>query len=470
MNKSKELRVLSIDSILQVVLQIILLSITSHYVDPASYGVFSLAFLIINLIKNFGLSGISISILRKKGEKHISTIVGVVVVFTLFITTLLLFFNIQLVGVLNSPKSSESLFFLSIFLLVSTLSLVLESYLVKVGRVLELAFANLVTFVVNLTSFLVLVDVFPSLSAYLWLTYSYVLSVVVRFIVFAFFIANKTHVFNPFRLKEVDEYKSTIKELVQVSSVSFVNSVALNVDSFLVSKYLGSGALGLYTRAYQINNYVSSIYSKVISKFGVKNYANCETKEEISYNYKIIIIATGCISVFFAMSVSLGSPLIVELLFGNDWGGLTAPLKILSLSLIFRLLYKAGDTYQLTFGYMRVSFCFQILLLSNVLIFVGFASQFSLEAVCYAILYAVGMQFFAMLIWSIFNGVIDLAFAFKFIVYLLFLNFIFYTVYFFFYDSIPLNGFSLSLFSLFLSQLIYFGVSYAIYKKAISWF
>lgn len=411
MNKRNELKVLAVDSIIQVILQIALLSFTSHFVGPESYGPFSLALLIINFFKNFGLSGISLIILRSKDNKHIGAVTSVVISISILLSLPFIFFNVFISDMLGSANSELPIFYLGSFLVIVSLALILESYLIKVGLIIEYVFTNLITFIANILSFYFFID--SPIPSYMWLTYSFLIAAFVRLIILTFFCRSNLYVFNPFSTTSKSKIKSVLYEFTGVSTISIINSLALNVDTLIVSKYLGETSLGLYTRAFQINNYVSSLYTKLISKLGVKSYSQCEKRSDIENNFKNIYFYTALVAVIVSISLSLNSQIIVTVLFGDSWSGLVSPMEIISLSIAFRLLYKSIDTYLLSFNKIKCAFYLQLFMLFNVVSLVFYAKNFGLIEVCYAILLATFLQFFASMLIAIYLEVTSYLFFLK---------------------------------------------------------
>lgn len=411
MNKKNELKVLAVDSIVQIILQIVLLSFTSHFVGPESYGPFSLALLIINFFKNFGLSGISLIVLRSSGDAHIGAVTSVVISVSVLLSLPFLLFSDSISQILGSPNSELPIFYLGSFLIVVSFSLVLESYLIKVGLIIEYVFTNLITFFSNILFFYYFIG--NSIPSFMWLTYSYLFATFVRLALLLFFCRNNVKIFNPFGVTARRRVKTVVSNLSGISGISVVNSLALNVDTLIVSRYLGETSLGLYTRAFQINNYVSSLYTKLISKLGVKSYSQCKNTGEIQQNFKGIYFYTALISMVLSMTLSLNAHVIVPILFGDKWLALISPMKIICLSIAFRLLYKAVDTYLLSFNKVKYAFYLQLLMLINVVIVVLYAKEFGLLGVCYAILLVTFLQYLASMLLVLYMRVVSYIFFLK---------------------------------------------------------
>lgn len=466
--KSKiELKILALDSIVQIFLQILLLSLTSRYVMPEDYGAYALAFMIINLIKNIGLSGISTIVLRKVDSNHISAVVGIVTVSSIILMIPLMLLSEQVATLLNSEDSRLPLFYLSSILLFTSLSLIIESFLIKVGKVFDYFMCNILAFLVNICMFVFFINL-SSLPTYLWLTLSYIVSILIKFVILMLCIRKDIGLFNPIKSCSISEYKLAFSELSSISVISVVNSLALNIDTLIVSKFLGASSVGLYARAYQLGNYTSSIYSKIISKLGVKAYSECSDEYEIKQTLSKIINYTSIISVLVALSIHLNSGLIVDVLFGLEWAELKKPLSVLILSVIFRLLYKSIDTYLLSFNLVKVAFKLQVLFLINVIIFVTLSVPYGLLNVCYAIVMVSLIQLIYSCTWLIKNRKIEISFLFDKIVSTSIFSIIYigthwiFDLFFLLFElNDLLHGLIVSLFSL---SLMLFGV-YVYFKK-----
>ncbi|PSW57456.1 oligosaccharide flippase family protein [Photobacterium leiognathi] len=407
MKSQNEFKIIALDSIVQLILQMLLLVITSRYVGPAEYGVYSIAYLIINVIKNFGISGISINVLRRKSVNSLNALVNVVSILSIVMTSLLFISSEYISVTLNSTSSRLPIILLSSSIIFVSLGGVIESYLIKVSRVKEYLISNIITVLINISSFFIYLK-YSELSGEYWLTFSLLTSVILRFFLLIFYVRYDLKVFNPIFNITLSDLKIEFKNLYSISAISIINNFALNVDNYVISKYLGATSLGLYNRAFQIGNYTSAIYTKIISKLGVKKYSECNRSDELEMNFNRILCYTGIFSVVVSLTISMNSELIVNVFFGDKWSELAVPMSVLSYSLIFRFLYKSIDTYILSLKMERVALFLQLALLFNMTFFTLYFVDGGLISVCYSIVISSSIQFLLSITWMLYAGRIRL--------------------------------------------------------------
>jgi O-antigen/teichoic acid export membrane protein len=122
-----------------------------------------------------------------------------------------------------------------------------------------------------------------------------------------------------------------------------VNYAAINADNFIVGRFMGAAALGLYSRAYNMMNLPQVYVASVIS--GVLFPALSEVQGEPDRLRNGFLKATE-LTAMAAGPVMAGmvvaAPHLVVTLYGPHWTGSIAPLQILCGAGYFRALYHLG--------------------------------------------------------------------------------------------------------------------------------
>jgi teichuronic acid exporter len=140
-----------------------------------------------------------------------------------------------------------------------------------------------------------------------------------------------------------------LRELLSFGSAFTIsgifNYLARKGDSFVVGRWLGAGALGIYNRAYGLMNASNSIVGQVVNKVFFPAFAKIQDdKQRLSTSYRrsmgivaFLMFPTGAICWVLA-------PEIVDVLLGDQWHDVILPFQILAVGMFFRLAYKMGGT------------------------------------------------------------------------------------------------------------------------------
>src|SRR5699024_10627924 len=118
-------------------------------------------------------------------------------------------------------------------------------------------------------------------------------------------------------------HKSSAKELLFFGGgytiARLSNQFALQADNLVVGKWLGSSALGLYSRAYQLMVMPANLFGQVMDKvlFPVMSKIQDE-KEKLTQSFKIGITAVAFFTIPVGIMIALLSHEIVIILFGRQ--------------------------------------------------------------------------------------------------------------------------------------------------------
>jgi PST family polysaccharide transporter len=135
---------------------------------------------------------------------------------------------------------------------------------------------------------------------------------------------------------------------------AWVNYLALNGDSFLVGRILGTVNLGLYARAYALMNLPQTYAAGVISNVMFPAFAQAQGDPvRVGSAYLLVTRFTGMIAAPALATLTIVAPHLVMTLYGPKWADMVTPLQILSLAGYFRVLYHLGGVAAQSMG--RVS-------------------------------------------------------------------------------------------------------------------
>jgi len=116
-----------------------------------------------------------------------------------------------------------------------------------------------------------------------------------------------------------------------LSAFNLVNYFARNADNFLIGKFLGSSALGVYSLAYSIMLYPIQNISRVLLRILFPAFSQIKDdnkKFKKAYLRAIFFIALVSFPIMAGLIVT--ADLLVEVLFGDKWANLSTILMLLA--------------------------------------------------------------------------------------------------------------------------------------------
>lgn len=127
--------------------------------------------------------------------------------------------------------------------------------------------------------------------------------------------------------------------VIEQTKFSLLNYGYRNIDNILIGKFLGSAALGYYSKSYQLLSQPITLFLGIISPVLQPILSNYEDDFQYLRNFYVKISQNVAflsipISVFFAVN----SKEIIYFLFGRQWTAAIMPMTILSLSIWIQLL------------------------------------------------------------------------------------------------------------------------------------
>jgi PST family polysaccharide transporter len=116
-----------------------------------------------------------------------------------------------------------------------------------------------------------------------------------------------------------------------LSAFNLVNYFARNADNFLIGKFLGSSALGVYSLAYSMMLYPIQNISRVLLRILFPAFSHIkEDNEKFRKAYLRAIFFIALVSFPIMTGLIVTADLLVEVLFGDKWANLSTILMLLA--------------------------------------------------------------------------------------------------------------------------------------------
>ena len=319
-----------------VVLGFIRSVLLMRLLNPDDYGVVSLALFFVAFVTPFSVLGIDNALIQKKDphEGDFSTHFSI----RLGLSVLLLFMGI-LVAPLLRMIYADQVIVVDVLLVLLVINIIQASYStpgIVVRR--EMRFGAIA--VLNLSASLAMTFVAPLfafLGAGLWsLVAEQAASQVVRWI--GFWV-----VLHPWR-PSLRFLKEKAKSLIQFGSgvlSSNLLGIALDrFDDFWTGTYLGSTALGYYSRAYDMATYPQRILATPLTNVFFPTYAavqdDKETLSKAFFRSSSFLVRVGFL---FSVILMATAPEITLILFGEKWLPIVPIFRLMLVYIILNPLY-----------------------------------------------------------------------------------------------------------------------------------
>ena len=165
----------------------------------------------------------------------------------------------------------------------------------------------------------------------------------------------------------------------------FVNYFNRDMDIIIIGKVFSPEILGGYSLAKQLVFKPAQIINPIITK--VSNPLLAKFQDSLSSlkkNYLKLINIVSSVNFFVYLLVFLFAPIIVKILYGSEYSNIVILVRILSIYMYIRSIGNPIGSLVIATGRTDISFVWNIfsLLVMPAFIFIG--TQFSAEAVAYA--------------------------------------------------------------------------------------
>jgi len=175
------------------------------------------------------------------------------------------------------------------------------------------------------------------------------------------------------------------------------NAVALQGDNLIVGMTLGSGALGLYSRAYSLLAIPSALVDSLDRAFFPALSRVQDDKAALAATFRLALLSIAVIALPLSALVTLLAPEVVEILLGAKWMGVVTPLQILAPVMFFRIAYKVGSTTIRAGGHVGILALSQVIYAVNVLAGAYWGASYGLSGSAIGVGLAIGIQYILMI-------------------------------------------------------------------------
>lgn len=323
----------------------------ARLLSPEEYGMVAIVTVFTGFFGLVGSIGIGPGVIQFQTltEKQIGVLFNITLIAGLVLATFFCGFSYFIASFYKSSTYVLIGISLSVSVLIKSISSVPTALLQRKG---EFGIIGKVTIVVGILTGVIGIGLAYTGFSYWSLIIRTVLSLMLTFFCFVYFS----------RLRFFFSLDSkNLKSVGKFSSYSFlfdfVNYFSRNLDNMLIGKYLGTGTLGIYDRAYSLMKLLLDNFVYSISSVLFPLLARRKDQPDLIYSYhqkmlKFYLITGTFVSVFCFFS----SDEIIGILYGEKWARTAAVFRWLGLSLWAQFILSLSGPFFLSSGNSRLQF------------------------------------------------------------------------------------------------------------------
>jgi O-antigen/teichoic acid export membrane protein len=194
-----------------------------------------------------------------------------------------------------------------------------------------------------------------------------------------------------------NETKQLLRFSTGISLARIMNYAARNADYFIVGRWLGPEALGLYTRAYQLMTASITQLSSVISPVLFPAYSEIQNdSDRLRRAYLRSVSVIALIVCPLLVSLAIAAPELIHGIYGPKWGGAIASFQILCAGGVARVVYNLADTLARAKGAVYAQFGRHFLYMVAIITASAVGARWGIEGVALGVVLGLVLMYFLM--------------------------------------------------------------------------
>ena len=336
---------MSVGVVGQVVVQVIVLAILARHVSPAEFGVAAAALVVLALSVIFADAGLGPALVQRKNLRtdHIRVAFTVSVVLGLTVWLLLIAGSTAIAGLFEMPRLGPVLRVIgAVFFL---RSLTVSDHLLQ--RKLDFRRLTAVELAALVLGYGVVSIVLAGSGAGVWaIVWGYVAQAGLRTTLLWFV---SPHPFMPSLARQPFNELLRFGAALAVAQLAAV--VATQGDNFIVGRWLGAYALGLYGRAYQLMTMPALLFGRVANQVLFPAMASVQDdKVRLRKAYTVGVAVIAVLTLPLSVLLAVSGREVVLVLLGSEWLPLMSAFNVLVFCMLFRTSHKVSDCLALATG------------------------------------------------------------------------------------------------------------------------
>lgn len=379
--------------VLQAILKLVVLVVLARLLSPREFGLLAYALLCASFIERLGQAGVGSALVQVREFNRdtmrtahvlsvLSGVMGSVGIWLLAPSLAAFFAENELLPIIRV---------LSVGTLIEGFGLAADATLQRHLRFRELTLADNVPYMLSMG---IVATSLASLGFGVWaLVWAHLTLKLLRAVI----VCSYT--------KEFRGGTYAVSQAVELVRVGFgfglariLNFFSLQGDNFVVGRLLGTEALGIYSRSYQLMTLPAMYLGQIVERVMFPAMARRQKEiEQLRRHFILSLEAISLVTIPIAVLMYLFSGDIVLAAFGERWLGMVPVFSILSGGVFFRTAYKCSDTLARSVGasysYAARQGLYTILIVGGAW---GGGTMFELSGVAWGVVMALFVNYLSM--------------------------------------------------------------------------
>ncbi len=363
----------------QFILRMLGMVILVRILSPADYGLVAMAMVVLNFVQLFKDAGLATATVQRESisREQISTLFWMNVMIGALLAVLVLLSAPLLSMFFGRPELTKVTAAFSISILVTGLAVQHEALLRRHMRFNALAFIQIVSLAIGL----VVSVVVAVLGFRYWALVAGAITQAVAWTLLIFYFCP----WLPGKMTKGAGVRGMLRFGGHLTGFHLVNYFARNADNILIGKFIGTVALGLYSRAYQLLMLPLNQIRAPLDQVALPALSSLRTApERYARFFQRLLEIYIHIMMPLTLLCALEADFLVRLLLGPQWIGTVAVFRILAIAGLIQAISTTRGLVMISFGFSRRYFYWG--LFNSILMVASFAAglPFGIEGVALA--------------------------------------------------------------------------------------
>jgi len=360
---------------------ILKISILTRFLDKSDFGLMALVMFVLGFMNLFMDMGLTSAILHKQGitKNEYASLYWLNFGFSIVLYVIILVLTPFVANFYEQPELNILIPLMGLGLIISAIGKQFKTIQQK-----KLKFKTIASIDISVGVLSLLVSVYLAYTGFgvYALVYSALFQYVLSNVLFLTLGIKQVGLKLRYKFTETKPFLRIGMYRVGGQVVNYFNK---NLDTLIIGKYFGTEILGGYNLAKQlvfrpaqiINPILTRVASPVLAKFQ-------DNASLLKKNYLKLVNIVATINIPIYIAVIIFAPLIVRILYGNNFDSIVILVQILSIFMMFRAIGNPIGSLVIATGRTDLEFKWNVftLLITPLAIFIG--SQFSIQGVAIA--------------------------------------------------------------------------------------
>ena len=344
---------------------LVVFAVLARLLSPAAFGLLAMANVFVALIKVFLDQGFASAIIQRRElqDDHLNTAFWTNAGVGLALTGIVVMSSSTVARLFGEPQLAPIVQWLSVVVLVSSLSAVQQGLMKRKFDFKLLAIRSLIAVLVS--------GVVGVTMAYQGYGAWSLVGQQISFALMQLVLIWRASDWRPklrFSKRHFDDLFSFGANIVGINLAEFFNR---NADKFLIGYYLGATALGYYAVAYKLLETLARLVTSVTNQVTFASFSALqEDKKRVRNAFYSTTQLTGLITFPMFLGLAAIAPQVVLLIFGGQWSESIAIIQILMLVGLLESIYLYNANVMLAMG--KPSWRLKVNLVNSVANVIGF--------------------------------------------------------------------------------------------------